>query len=104
MRTFLMALCLLCSGAAHALTLDEARAQGRLGETLGGYVAAVAPDAEAEALAAQINAARRERYQQLAARNHVSLESVAGLAGQKLVERAPAGQYVRGLNGLWLKK
>jgi len=29
---------------------------------------------------------------------------VAHMAGQKLVTRAPAGEYVRGINGQWLKK
>jgi uncharacterized protein YdbL (DUF1318 family) len=29
---------------------------------------------------------------------------VGRIAGQKLVERAAAGQYVRGINGQWLKK
>ncbi|MBW2493361.1 MAG: DUF1318 domain-containing protein, partial [Deltaproteobacteria bacterium] len=32
------------------------------------------------------------------------LEDVAALAGAKLVERAPAGQYVLDSSGNWLKK
>jgi uncharacterized protein YdbL (DUF1318 family) len=29
---------------------------------------------------------------------------VASIAGQKLVSRAAAGEYVRGINGQWLRK
>jgi hypothetical protein len=36
--------------------------------------------------------------------NHITLDEVARLAGQKLVTRAPVGEYVRGINGQWLKK
>jgi uncharacterized protein YdbL (DUF1318 family) len=92
------------STLSHALTLDEARTQGRLGETLDGYVAVVKPDPEAAALADRINQARRDRYRAIAEENRVPAESVARLAGQKLVARARPGDYVRGINGLWLKK
>ncbi|MBS0970909.1 MULTISPECIES: YdbL family protein [Yersiniaceae] len=90
--------------SASALTLDEARTQGRLGETLDGYVALVKPDPEAAALAERINQARRDRYREIAEENQVPLDNVARLAGQKLVARARPGDYVRGINGLWLQK
>lgn len=92
------------SAVANALTLDEARTQGRLGETLSGYVAVVKPDPEAAALADRINQARRDRYRAIAEENRVPAESVARLAGQKLVDRARPGDYVQGINGLWLQK
>lgn len=40
----------LFSGMAQALTLDEAKQQGRVGETLSGYIAPVKQDAETQAL------------------------------------------------------
>ncbi len=94
----------LASVSANALTLTEARQQGRVGETLSGYIAALKTDSETQALVAQINQARRENYQQLADNNGLPRDEVAKLAGQKLVSRAQPGEYVQGINGKWLKK
>ncbi|EMM6761719.1 YdbL family protein [Pluralibacter gergoviae] len=96
-------LALVCQ-SAQALTLEQARAEGRVGETLSGYLAPVAQDADTQALVARINAARSASYQQLASQNNVPVNEVAKMAGQKLVARAQPGEYVRGLNGQWLKK
>ncbi|GAK26952.1 MULTISPECIES: YdbL family protein [Serratia] len=94
----------LFSSMAMALTLDEAKQQGRVGETLNGYIAPVKQDAETLSLVRNINAGRTEKYQQVADSNHIAIDDVARMAGQKLVARAPAGEYVRGINGQWLKK
>ena len=55
-------------------------------------------------LVKQINAARSDSYQQLADDNNLPVDQVAKMAGQKLVARAQPGEYVKGLNGKWLKK
>lgn len=94
----------LISQNVFALTLDEARAQGRVGETLNGYLAPVAQDKETVALVKQINDARSESYQQLADSNNLPVDEVAKMAGKKLVARAQPGEYVKGLNGKWLNK
>ncbi|WP_368544898.1 YdbL family protein [Enterobacter soli] len=102
-----LALILLALGMnaqAATLTLSEARAQGRVGETLSGYIAPVRQDAETLALVNQINAARTESYQKLADSNNLPVDDVAKMAGQKLVSRAQPGEYVKGINGKWLKK
>ena len=95
---------LILSQPVQALTLNEAREQGRVGETLNGYLGAVKQDPETLALVAKINASRTQVYQQLADKNQITREDVARLAGQKLVNKAGRGEYVRGLNGQWLKK
>ncbi|KFC10034.1 YdbL family protein [Trabulsiella guamensis ATCC 49490] len=94
----------LMSTSAQALTLTEARQQGRVGETLSGYLAPVAQDKETLALVKSINDARSESYQQLADSNNLPVDEVAKMAGKKLVARAQPGEYVKGLNGKWLKK
>ncbi len=94
----------LCSGMAQALTLDEAKQQGRVGETLSGYIAPVKQDAQTQELVKRINAGRAEKYQEVADSNHIAIDEVARMAGQKLVSRASSGEYVRGINGQWLKK
>lgn len=94
---------LLCQNA-YALTLSQARTEGRAGETLNGYLAPRVEDKETLALVKQINDARSESYQKLADSNNISVDQVAKMAGQKLVARAQPGEYVRGLNGKWLQK
>ncbi|EBA5555077.1 YdbL family protein [Salmonella enterica] len=94
----------LLTPSVWALTLDEARTQGRVGETLNGYLAALKNDAETQKLVLDINRARRASYQQLADSNHLPVDEVAKMAGQKLVERARPGEYVQGINGKWMRK
>ncbi|MBB1199400.1 DUF1318 domain-containing protein [Enterobacteriaceae bacterium 89] len=94
----------LLSQSAMALTLEEARAQGRVGETLSGYLAPIKQDKETLALVKSINDARSESYQQLADSNNIPVDEVAKMAGQKLVSRAQPGEYVKGINGKWLQK
>lgn len=94
----------LLTPSVWALTLDEARTQGRVGETLNGYLVALKNDADTRQLVLDINQARRASYQQLADSNHLPVDEVAKMAGQKLVERARPGEYVQGINGKWLRK
>ena len=103
-RIALLILALGFSVQVAALTLNDARTQGRVGETLSGYIAPVAQDADTLALVNRINAARAESYQKLADSNNLPVDEVAKMAGQKLVARAQPGEYVKGINGRWLKK
>jgi uncharacterized protein YdbL (DUF1318 family) len=102
----LVAIALLVTLAvpAFALDLDEARNRGLLGEQYDGYVGIVAsPTPELEGLAADVNARRRAHYAEIAQRNGTAVEAVAALAGKKLVEGAPSGQFVK-TNGGWVRK
>ncbi|EAS8239502.1 DUF1318 domain-containing protein [Salmonella enterica subsp. enterica serovar Enteritidis] len=94
----------LLTPSVWSLTLGEARTQGRVGETLNGYLVALKNDAETQKLVLDINHARRASYQQLADSNHLPVDEVAKMAGQKLVERARPGEYVQGINGKWMRK
>ncbi|HDC1924873.1 TPA: YdbL family protein [Salmonella enterica] len=94
----------LLTPSVWALTLEEARTQGRVGETLNGYLVALKNDAETQKLVLETNLARRASYQQLADSNHLPVDEVAKMAGQKLVERARPGEYVQGINGKWMRK
>ncbi|BBJ67453.1 MULTISPECIES: YdbL family protein [Enterobacter] len=103
-RVALILLALGMNVQAATLTLNDARAQGRVGETLSGYLAPIQQDAETLALVNRINAARTESYQKLADSNNLPVDEVAKMAGQKLVARAQPGEYVKGINGKWLRK
>ena len=103
-RLTLLILALGFNVQAATLTLNDARTQGRVGETLSGYIAPVAQDADTLALVNRINAARAESYQKLADSNNLPVDDVAKMAVQKLVARAQSGGYVKGINGRWPKK
>lgn len=90
--------------SAWALTLDQARQQGRVGETLSGYIAARQQDDETLALVKRINDGRSQQYQRVAQQNNLTTAEVARIAGEKLVNRAGSGEYVRGVNGQWVQK
>lgn len=107
-RVFVCVVGLVVFGAAlpsAALDLDAARKQGLVGEQSDGYVGAVSasPSAEVKALVAEVNGKRRAAYAEIAQKNGTAPEAVAALSGQKLVDRAPVGQWVWA-NGRWTQK
>ncbi len=69
---------------ASALDLNQARAQKLVKETASGYLVAVKPSAEVNALIKKINAGRKAQYQKIAKKQGTSLATVEKLAGQKL--------------------
>jgi hypothetical protein len=101
--TFVAAL--LFASGAFALSLDEAKAQGIVGEQITGYLGTVTVIASAEAdfLVQDINAKRKQKYNEIANRNGVSLEAVEKLAGKTALEKTPPGQFIN-LGSGWQKK
>ena len=97
-------LALALAAPARALDLAEAKATGRIGEQADGYLGVVSGGGEASALVDEVNAKRRTEYAEIATKRGTSVDAVAALAGAKLVERTPGGQYVRGSDGRWVKK
>jgi len=107
MKTLLTVLttCLLLAALpAHAIDLQTAKDQGLVGETPGGYLEAVnSPSPEVKALIDSINSQRREKYQEIAARNNTSLQAVELLAGKKAIEKSSPGSYIK-LGDSWQQK
>ncbi len=105
-KTLLLACMLLLVPMSLALTLQEAKNEGLVGEQRNGYVGLVMESAPAEvmALARDVNNQRRELYQQIARQNNLTVEQVAALAFEKAVEATPAGQYLQDASGAWVKK
>ena len=91
--------------AAYAVTLDEAKSAAQVGETPGGYIESVIPNPSPEltALITDINNSRRAEYQAIAQKNGTPVAVVEALAGQKAIDRTPAGGYVKS-DGKWVKK
>ena len=93
--------------AAHADSLDAARAAGLVGERPDGYVAAVNPNppADVQKLVDDINAQRRKVYEQLAGQKGVPVEEVGALAAEKTIsQKLQPGWYYMNSSGQWVQK
>lgn len=88
---------------AFAITLDEAKSQGLVGEMADGYLGVVKETPEAAKLVSDINNKRKEEYQAIAASNKLDLGTVEKLAGAKAIEKTGAGQFIK-TSGAWQKK
>jgi uncharacterized protein YdbL (DUF1318 family) len=93
-------------GPAQAGPLEDAKAQGLVGERIDGYVGVVDSGApgSVKSLVNQINAGREAKYAEIAKKQGAPVAAVAQIAGTKLIERAPRGEYVMGANGQWQRK
>lgn len=91
--------------AFAALSLDSAKTQGLVGERpdgMLGIVAAATP--EVQALVDNTNTERLAKYQGIAAKNGTPLTQVQALAGKKLIDNTPSGQFIMNAGGGWQKK
>ena len=97
---------LFISSMTLAITLDEAKAQGLVGEKVDGYVAAVIanPNAEVQELIKTTNDGRRQVYADLAQKNGITPDAVGIVSAEKLREKAARGEYVQSASGAWEKK
>ncbi|WP_419149023.1 YdbL family protein [Pseudoalteromonas 'SMAR'] len=91
------------SFAALAMSLDSAKSQGLVGETMSGYLGVVKASPEVQQLVDEVNAKRKEKYQQLAKQNGITLAQVEALAAKKAYTKTQAGHYIQ-VNGRWVKK
>jgi uncharacterized protein len=103
--TILLTYCLLLiAQPAFSMDLQTAKSQGLVGELTSGYLdAVVAPSAEVKALIDEVNAKRKQKYMEIAARNKITLKDVEELAGKKAVEKSEVGSYIK-VDGSWKKK
>lgn len=101
---FLAVLLLSASPLVMALDLNEAKTRGLVGEQVDGYLGVVNPTPEAVALAEDINAKRKAAYETIARQNGATLSEVAALTGQKVIDKAAPGTFVKGADGSWVKK
>ena len=102
----LLGLMLLFAGPAHAMTLEEAKSAGLIGEQRDGYIGLVQQNvpAEVEALVRDVNRQRRARYEQIARENDIAVRDVAQLAYARAVEATVSGNFVQDANGNWVRK
>ncbi|MCR9106211.1 MAG: YdbL family protein [Gammaproteobacteria bacterium] len=94
---------MLAAAPVAALELSQAKDNGSVGETSSGYLAAVKPSAEVNALVESINAQRKAHYQKIAKENGIALDAVEMRAGKKAIEKSSPGAYINTGDG-WRQK
>lgn len=100
-----LAVVMIAMTCVHAADLQQAKAEGLVGEQQNGYLGIVSAQASTEVrtLIKDINSKRKAKYESIAAQNSTSLETVELLAGKKAIEKTSTGNYVQSATG-WKKK
>ena len=102
-RIFLGAITILFSSLVFALNLGEAKDNGLAGEQQDGYLGVIVQQPDVAKLVNEINALRKAKYIELAAKNGITLEQVEQLAAKKAFQKTESGHYLKN-NGEWVKK
>jgi len=91
---------------AWAISKDDAKAQGLIGERTNGYLGIVIskPTGDLKSLVDGINKKRRAAYDKGSKKAGVERAVFELRMGQRLQERTPAGQFIQLQNGKWRKK
>lgn len=97
---------LFIPSSATALSLDELRAQGTVGERYDGYaiVRTTPPPAGAAAFVEQVNAQRQKIYEQRAAQQGVTAGQVGRVYAKQLYDDLPTGTWFLDEAGRWVRK
>jgi uncharacterized protein YdbL (DUF1318 family) len=92
------------ASSASALSLEEAKAKGLVGEKTNGYLGAVNPTHPGvQTLTNDVNQKRRQAYEDIAKRHHTPIDTVETLAGEKAIQNTMPGHFVEGSGG-WKRK
>lgn len=93
------------SASAYALTLEQAKAQGVVGEQLDGLLGTVGTASpEVQALVSDVNSRRLKLFTQIAKDKGQPLAAVQAVSGQEFIGKTAKGHYVQNANGAWVKK
>lgn len=88
--------------AAHAMSLEDAKHQGLIGERADGYVGIVSTSTpDLIALVKATNNSRRSEYERIAAANGQPRNVIEKLAAKKAYELTPRGEFVQDGAGGW---
>lgn len=92
--------------SAWAIDLQEAKAQGLVGEANTGYLEAVQQPASAEvrALIDDVNSKRRVKFQETADNNNIRPEQVSHRFYELAVKKTAPGHFYQDAGGSWQKK
>ncbi len=85
-----------------AQSLDQLRASGAVGERYDGYAQALQPSAAG--VVQQVNAKRRQIYQQTADKEGASIDQIGRVYARQIFAKAPPGTKFLQENGSWIAK
>ena len=95
----------LAQSAGAKAAVDQAKAQGVVGEQADGFLGVVSGgDPAVRAALAEINAGRAQAYREAAARSGVTPEAAGQATARQLEARLPPGQYFRTPDGRWERR
>ncbi len=108
MKRILLGLCLMLLGSnvAFAMSLQDAKSGGLVGERNDGYVGYVVtpPRDDVKAVVKNVNNKRRAKFADSAKSNNLKIEQVANRFYQRAVKATASGNYYQDANGAWVKK
>jgi uncharacterized protein YdbL (DUF1318 family) len=90
--------------SAWAVTLDQAKQQGLVGEMSNGYLGVVVASPEVNELVEMVNKKRKDIYLKLARKNKITMQQVTALAGEKSLAKTQSGHLIQNAQGQWVKK
>ena len=85
-----------------AQSLNELRASGAVGERYDGYAEAL--QSGAAGVVQQVNAKRRQIYQQTADKEGASVDQIGRIYARQIFAKAPPGTKLLQENGSWVTK
>ena len=85
-----------------AQSLDQLRASGAVGERYDGYAQAL--QSGAAGVVQQVNAKRRQIYQQTADKEGASIDQIGRIYARQIFAKAPPGTKFLQENGSWIAK
>jgi hypothetical protein len=85
-----------------AQSLDQLRASGAVGERYDGYAQAL--QSGAAGVVQQVNAKRRQIYQQTADKEGASVDQIGRVYARQIFAKAPPGTKFLQENGSWIAK
>jgi hypothetical protein len=87
-----------------AMSLEQAKKQGLVGELPNGYLGAVVSNSDVNSLVDKVNIRRKDIYLKLARKNNLTMEQVTKLAGEKALAKTQSGHLIKNAAGKWVKK
>lgn len=90
--------------SAWAISLEQAKQQGLVGEMPNGFLGVVVASAEVSSLVDMVNKKRKDIYLNLARKNKITMQQVTKLAGEKSIAKTQSGHLIKNSAGQWVKK
>jgi len=107
MKHILLGFCLMLLGnVAFALSLQDAKSSGLVGERNDGYIGYVVtpPRDDVKAVVKNVNNKRKAKFTESAKSNKLKTEQVANRFYQRAIKATAAGNYYQDAGGAWVKK